>query len=375
MKIDTIEDLEDWINELDYNYTEANKELAFKCIQKALEFKDLNIEFEARYIYLKQCCFQNYSDEAVAMFPWFLKYKENKDITEYQLHCINWSYKWIITRLQEYSNISLLMIENVLKDMEQVYIADGAKSAIIHKKMVINYELGKMTKFLEFENEFLSLRSLKKNNSVYDDCEACQVNSIAKIRFKQGNYKESIKISKKLIDGNTTCHTVPDHSYSYIALSNYWVGNIDKAENLYQKSRKKIKPKTKNLEIAGEWLQYLFLKNDSLNMKRVIENQIKYYLKSTNDFQNILFEFGFQLFCMLLVNNKKRSVKIKSEIAISNISNNESEYNILELQKWIQEKTSKSLAALDLRNGNNFKSEQWHGDMRKYIDFLEKKVV
>lgn len=79
MELNTKQDIEDCLDEL-YDENLYNKERAFKCVLASQKYKDLDLEYRAKYAYFKQLIFLEFYDEAIAMFPWFLhmcdKHKE-----------------------------------------------------------------------------------------------------------------------------------------------------------------------------------------------------------------------------------------------------------------------------------------------------------
>ena len=131
--IESPEQLEAVLSNLKYSgdFSVENKNFAYQCIQKAQTFNDVELEFEARFVFITNATFLNQEAEALAMFPWLLK-KCDEEPGRFDYFMTLWAYKWMIDELPHRAAIPMPQIKELQKDFVRRYRAYGTGEKVIH---------------------------------------------------------------------------------------------------------------------------------------------------------------------------------------------------------------------------------------------------
>ena len=237
MKLETAEDVKAALKICDENYNEANKNLAFKCIERAKWLKDPSLEFDARHEFISQAFFLNHDEESIPMFAKQLHYIDHNDPSFLQQLSTLWAYKWVISALDEFSGISLEKIENLFADFERRFNESGrAGNAVKDFKSRLAYGLGKPDEALEIYRQMMN----EDKSGLLDDCKACQVNNKLGLLMYHGLTDEVKKMVQPILDGELTCENVPKTTYPKLTYMYYTLGEWDMAEKCDSQIKKHL---------------------------------------------------------------------------------------------------------------------------------------
>lgn len=353
-EFNTKEDIESNLFYLTYDdETEENEKIAQKCIQKAQQLNDKNLEFEARMAYLRQVNWLRKKEKAIATLPWLLKRLDEGYNLDY-LENVLWMYKWIIINLPCFAAISLSQIQSLLADMERRFIEFGTGPRIIHYfKMIIYSDLGQLDLAKIHLTEYL--KSNKKCS--LDDCKACQPNNLLYVYLNFKDYKALLKCAKPLIQQKVSCKEVPDFTYPLLAFTNHILENTTDAADLAIIARKKIKLDRPLLHESSFLIMYYALTKEYVKGKVVIEKQIDFCNDNHPELRLFSFYLAASVFYKSLLTNNKKTIKLKIK------SNNlipliEGTSNVQNGYDWLLSKVEQLAQKLNNRNQNNFYSEQ-----------------
>ena len=366
--LDTLEEVQRIVQECMFsNESEENARLVKKCIQKAVFFKDKELEFEARLAYIYQMNWLNYKDQSIAMFPWLLKAIDtNEDVSWYNLHYVLWMYKWIIHELPDFAHISIEKIETLLDDMDRRIQDRGCSDKMgNYFRMIVFGKMGHLDKSKEYRKRFEAGTSEKEE---FDDCKACQPYNVVTTLFQEKEYELANTYFEPLLNKEVTCKEVPKTSFPIVALMNRMLGKKDDAKQLaYLAKRNTPFKKKAYLSNAGYILMYYAMENDFIKGRDIIEKQLPF----TNRKQPEQYQFIFYSGCLLLIQAMKNAGKKKITINIDEESifpvNEKNAILLEDAFDIVEEKTNVLAQQLDKRNGNTFNQDNktyWLGYLK-----------
>lgn len=361
--LDTIEGVQEAIEWISYSdETEENEKILQKCIQRAQFFKDKDLEFAARIVYIRQVAGLKKPDKTIAVFPWLLK-RLDEGYNQDEIYDVLWMYKWVIIELPSYASISLTQIETLQKDMERRFLDYGTGTRLIHYfRMLVTQTLGDMEKAQEHMKCYLE----DHTRSVLDDCRACQSNSLLNVYLTLRDYSTFLSTFESLLISKICCEEVPDLTYAKATLVNQITGNVATAKEHAILARKKI-PLTKAvLTEMGYLLIYYALTEDFIKGRSVIEKQFTF----CNPTQPDVFRYNFYLGCLILMKALEKAGKktIKLKISVPDVQPvKEDSYAVSACTDWFEKQCLQLVQKLDTRNQNQFYAD----DMAYYLSLLQ----
>jgi hypothetical protein len=360
MEINTREDIWEALDYINQEYNINNKDIAFKCVQKAMLLGYKKLEFDARNKYVSQLVFCNFIDEAMVQYAWLLNYKKNNELQPGSIHSVLWKFKWIIDRLPEYHSIPISKINDAIAQFEKEYHAAGDTEKIIeYKKTFINLIMGKINEAEEHYKKY------KKSNNTgeYDDCYACQLSSLVSFYLVKKDYRKAIETAKDLVNKKYSCAEVPNVTYPKLAFAHLMLGELNKSEEYYQLSLKKLKLSNPQDGIF-RILFYLGKTKAFVQGKKIIDKQLHFFLELKSDVLKFDFYSGCYIFFKYAGQEKIKTFKIKLNGQTNFIAPiKKDEYDVVAIKQWFYDQANMHASLLDKRNENNY-----YQDYLKYLD-------
>lgn len=367
-KLENEDDLEEALYYLeDANDSFENRDLAFKCIQKAKTFKNIDLEFDARMTYIRQCVFLSQDQEVIAMFPWFLNECDGKDNYHKYLQVL-WTFKWVINAVTDFPAISLSKIESLLQEFERRFKEYGTGDRVIHYfKAQLESQLGNIEKSLEFAELYLS----DTKTCELDDCAACQPNNISRIFLVAGQYDRMMDCIKPILDGKLTCHVVPHSTFPKAAYASMRTGDWEKAAHYVQSTYKYIDFLTPDAYEASVLLLHHACKQEFLKGRNLIEKQLAFALKMPASGELYDFYFSCALLMQAYLASGEETIILNVDLKKNDfvLPEDGNKYAVSALQKWFETEAYKHARLLDTRNQNTFlmdyfkKTEKWFDEL------------
>ncbi|WP_052598550.1 hypothetical protein [Aureispira sp. CCB-QB1] len=362
--LQSIEDLELALEHLEgAKESFENRDLAFKCIQKAKAFKNVHLEFDARMSYVRQSVFLNQYQEAIGMFPWFLNECDNKE-NYFKYIQVLWTFKWIINSLTDFHTISLEKIEGLFQEFERRFKEFGTGDRVINYfKAQRESQLGNVERSLELAERYFN----DTKTCMLDDCAACQPNNISRVFLVAEQYDRMMECIQPILDGRLTCHVVPHTTFPKAAYASMRTGEWEKAGHYVQSTYKHLDFSTPDLYEASVLLLYHACQKEFLKGRKLMQKQLSFALELNSSGEVYDFYFSCALFMQAYIKagHKEMKIQVNSKTTDFVTALKENSYDAATLQKWFRETAYKHASLLDNRNRNTFlndyfeKVEKW----------------
>jgi tetratricopeptide (TPR) repeat protein len=361
MEFNSREEIQEVLSIIDQNYNITNKDIAFKCVQKTMLLNNKKLEFDARNKYFSQLTFCNFIDEALVQYAWLLNYKKNNELKPGSIHSVLWKFKWIIDKIPDFHLITLSKINDAFKQFEEEYIAAGNTEKVLeHYRALIHLRMGNIEKAESHYNKYKKINQTGE----YDDCYACQLNSLLNLTIAKKEYQKVTEIAKDLVTKKYFCAEVPNITYPKLVFAHLMLGELDKAEEYYQLSLKKLKLSNPQ-DIIYHILFYLGKTKAFVQGKKIIDKQLHFILAAKSDMIKYEFFSSCYIFFKYADEEDIKTFKIKldehSNSFIQPIKKDE--YNVITVKEWFYKQSLLHASLLDKRNENNY-----YQDYLKYLD-------
>lgn len=362
--LQSIEELESALDYLeDAKESFENKDLAFKCIQKAKAFQNIDLEFDARMAYVRQASFLNQDQEMIAMFPWFLNECDNKQ-NYFKYMQVLWTFKWVINSVTDFHTISLEKIEGLFQEFERRFKEFGTGERVLNYfKAQQESQLGNIEASLAFAERYFN----DTKTCSLDDCTACQPNNISRVFLVAEQYDRVMECIQPILNGELTCHVVPHTTFPKAAYVMMRKGEWERAGHYVQSTYEHLDFTTPDLYEASILLLYHAHQKEFLKGRKLIQKQLSFALDLGASGEVYDFYLSCALFLQACVDEGEKRITLQIETKKAEfISPKEGQiYDTLNLQEWFQKEAYKHVNLLDTRNRNTFlvnyinKVEQW----------------
>ncbi|MFK7972848.1 MAG: tetratricopeptide repeat protein, partial [Bacteroidia bacterium] len=216
-----------------------------RAIKLAQEHKDREREFDAKLDYIKSTVYASEIDKALATFPWLLNYideqEKNKGEDGVSFHFfygspkdhVLWMYKWVLSDLPYYPNISKEKIDAALADMARRYQQEGHGDLTVKEyELILAREMGHRAKANEI---WAYLKANKDKSSDMSDCPTCLRHDEVETYIFLKEYDQAIEHARPILEGEIRCSSKPYSTYGLMFPVFIHLGQFDKARHYYQK--------------------------------------------------------------------------------------------------------------------------------------------
>jgi hypothetical protein len=332
-----------------------SKSVAEEVINVAQLNNDLDLEFEAKMLYLQCTTFLNESENMLATYPWVLSQIDQYP-NRFDEHTALWAYKWVIAALPEFPHISLEQIKVALIDMERRFMKENSNNepVILYFKANIAELTGDINDLKYYLEKFMAV---KDNPTTLGNCKACIADYIVKLHNIAEKYDEAIECASPILAKKMTCSEVPERTYPRVMMSQWYLGNAKEAKKMYQKYKRFIKSNTGQLEEVAEAISYLALSNQTTEAMDLFEQKFPYSMNRLALMDNFDYYLGALLLFGKLKHQNKSSVKLNLPETFE-LYTPSNEYAVDTIYAHMIAQLNDIAQKFDTRNGNNYFSER-----------------
>lgn len=364
--IATTEDLEKAIGHVRRNTYEASaytEKLAMLCIRKAQEFKDTDLEFEARLVAMGVLTNRQKPDQAIAMFPWLLK-KCDEDRNRFDYDSVLWEYRSIVTYAKQYASIPKVRLLEMWDDFEKRMREAGSGDKVIHAEKIYFYsEMGEIA----LAEQQIKLYDAATTTGKFDECSQCERHHTACFLLEQFRFEALLEMLMPVIRGEVTCHFSEGYHLHMGMIAQMMLGRWEEAEHLSQHSLRHLDYDIALIFEFSSHLTYYGITGQFAKGRKIMEKQLPYIFQNAPDLSKYEFVIGARVFFQRMKDSGRNSIKLalpenKIFYEVSGI------YPVDQCIAYVQQQIEKIAAAVDERNGNDYYTNRGKEMLRRYAD-------
>lgn len=282
--------------------------------------------------------------------------QSDTDPERFPVRSVLWQYKWIATQAPCYAAVPRGVLERLVDDMEQRFVAAGwGTRAGLQKRIELCMLLGDYTAALSGVERWRTARRDRGS-----DCDACEATTLVELHLLLGRDADALREARDIVNGKLRCSTVPHSTFGHLLLPLEALGRRDEAASIFDRGVRLLSEMESGAtKISGPYLVYAAARRPTDFAVGLLRLRIRQSRDLRNDEDRCQW---FSCAAVALELLAKRGVaSIDTSIAGADADTRASEMatNVLASQFATTAATHASL--LDGRNGNRSRSERLEG--------------
>ena len=274
-------------------------------------------------------------------------------------HNLLWRYKWALTRLPCFPQVSLQQIEDALADFRS-RILKAALSERTH--LYFRWKTSLVLGDIEAAKTGRAAYARLKRDSL-SDCLACEVDSDIEFSARIENWEECLEKSAGIIAGKLKCKEVPHRTFPVVAKAFAHMGDAEKARHYIKESTALTAGNPEFIEATSHMMEAAALIGDYAAGIRLFETRLHWATENYDIHKRFLFDVA----CSFLLS---RAIRQNGDFALrlpdALIESMELPGNQAgAIVDWLDSKSRPLAAAFDKRNGNTYWTDYRAGMLEK----------
>jgi tetratricopeptide (TPR) repeat protein len=331
------------------------EKVAEEAISVAQKHNDLDLEFEAKILFMRCCSMLNQSEEILVTYPWVLAQMDaypNRFDESWGL----WAYKWVLLALPKFPHISLAQIQSALDDMERRFLKYNRNNAsvITYYRANVAQATGNAKALKEHLDKF---KKMNRKGESLGDCKACVTDSIGKSYRFIKDYEAALEVVEPILAKKIKCTDVPERTYPNVIMCHFHLGNLPEAQKIYTKYKRHINQHKAQLDDISDVLTYLVLTKRLPKALELFEMKFHFSLNRFALMDNFDYYMGALVLFGQLKLNKTASVKLNMPKNFE-LYAADNDYSVDLMYNYLMEQATETAEKFDKRNQNTYFAER-----------------
>ncbi|MDW3652117.1 MAG: hypothetical protein R8P61_33895 [Bacteroidia bacterium] len=293
-----------------------------------------------------------YPLKAIVAYSQRLKYADEHP-DEVFMYSLIWSYKWILSQVPRFHQVSYQQIFDMAEDFKARVLAWGDNLSSYY---TMRFQIALFMGDLEGLEEFYELRKKTPSGSM-NDCTACVADDFVSYFSMLKSYEETEKEAADIIQGKRSCQSVPEATYKSLIKVALLDRKIEQAEKFRKKAYRLISKKEKYLGTIGYHMITHLIQGKESSALSLFKKHYNWSLNTANN-GIAFFEFYLGAHLLFLQLMKKGQKKVKLSFEIEGVAEKMKMTDIAKLGSYFHQKTFELVHKFDQRNKNSFYREQ-----------------
>jgi hypothetical protein len=335
----------------DLPYGAERVALGEQAIRRADASGDTHAGYDARMELVETSTFGGYPAKALTAFSWCLA-KVDENPYEFDLLELLWSYKWILTGMSCFPQVSRDQIKQMEDDLERRYREHGISLRGVHVKRMSNaLALGDVHAAIQHHKKLL-----KSKRDLLSDCEACERSGEVRLLICSGDDQRALVKAEPILSGDLSCATIPHSTYGLILQPLVRLGREEEAIQYHRKGYRMVASNRKYLRTIAEHLIFAVYRGDLTKALRILEKQLPAAIETTDLHARFHFYDASTALFLSLAQRTSRARKVLLPTALDcyQASN---KYDVQRLADWFDQELQQLTEQFNARNGNDYYSQ------------------
>jgi hypothetical protein len=332
--------------------------LKVALLEEAVRLADLHgdtaVGFQVRMDLMEAGNFAGRPDVLLVAFSWCLaqhdRQPERFGVTE-----LLWKYKWVISHLPEFPQISRAQIEDMLADMGRRFAQAGSTMhAVYHKRGEVHMMMGDQ----QAAAEAYAWMARTPRDSL-SDCRACVPDNEVEYLALMGRDEEALARAAPLLAGRLTCAEVPQRTFAQVLLPLLRLGRSPDAMHCHRQGYRQVAGQAVFLRHVALHLVFLVLTDNLPKAVKVLEKHLPIAL----EVPSLSCRFEFLLAGRLLLEHvagERTQLKLHLPADFP-LHGAKGTYVVADLLGWFMAQGQDLAARFDARNGNDYFAQKIAG--------------
>jgi hypothetical protein len=239
---------------------------------------DSSLAYDARDSLITAATFGGAPEKALVAYSWCLAQHDRRGAQEQQQageegtdeHRLLWMYKWVLTNITSFPQITKAQIEEMLDDMAARYRRAGFS-------LRPNYML--RNRIYKYWDEPKAAEFFRKAQETYrdsaSDCAACELDDAVSYALRQDEDAEAVSLAGPIIRGRLRCGSVPKITFGNLLLPLVRLGRVEEAVSLHLQGYRLIARGAKGyISSVSDHIEFLVVTQNFDRAVRIFEKHL-----------------------------------------------------------------------------------------------------
>jgi hypothetical protein len=317
-------------------------------IEEAIRIADSHSDavegFSVRKDLMKAATFGGSPEKALVAFTWCIG-QCDRDPETFEAEDILWEYKWVVSSLRHFPQITLQQIDDALDDMARRYEKAGLGVRPIHKLRVrLAMHRGDRELAQKLQRRWRSA-PIRWGN----DCPACEQDDQVDFLIFMGKDDRAVEQAKPIIEGGMSCAEVPHVTYASLLLPLLRLGRVKEAAEHHHRGYPMIASGGDFLSEVAEHLTFLALTGNLDRGVTLLEKHLTWALETMALSRRFDFALAARLLTMRLEEAGRSSLKLRLPKEFP-LHREDGAYPVADLGGWFEQDARGLAEQFDKRN-------------------------
>jgi hypothetical protein len=309
--------------------------------------QDADLGFELREDLIWAATFGGFPEKSLVAFSWRLA-QCDRDPERFSERDLLWQYKWIVASLPRFPQISRQQIENLLEDMKQRCLRQGAGMRSVHKvrwlvAMRMHDDAAARKHYAAWN------RTRQDFNS---DCPACDQDDRVDFQLFLGRDAKALELAQPILNGSLRCLEVPHCTLASLLLPLVRLGRAAEAMPLHHRGYRLIGNNPAFVEQAAEHLVFLALTDNLPKAIGLLEKHLSCALATANLKVRFTFFNVVRFLLERIAESGQATLRLRLPRDFPALEES-GRYEVVPLRSWFDGACEDLAAQFDARNGND----------------------
>ena len=323
------------------------------CLEEAARIadshQDVPLGYRARKKLLPACLDAGQPDLMLVVYSWCLA-QCDRDPTQFSADDILWEYRWVISEMPTFPQITRAQIDGALDDISNRYRAAGSTLRAIH---LLRINVCISIKDKPGAADALGRWKRTERDRFSDDAETERA-FLADYHFFQEDYEAGIRQCDGVLKGRIKSEHFFGSDCADLLYPLWVTGRSDLAEQCHKKGYRYVAWNARYVDCCGDHVEYLALTGQFPRCVRLIEKHLPVALLARKPNDRMAFLRSAYVFAAKALSTGQTRAKLKLPDGVPISESAEHEYELREVADWLRADVAAWSAAYDARNGNGY---------------------
>jgi hypothetical protein len=317
---------------------------------------DFSLAYDARTLLINAATFGGAPEKAFVAYSWCLAQFDQRGAAEgIDERELLWMYKWILSHVTSFPQISKAQILEMLDDMAARYRRAGYS-------LRPNYML--RNRIYRFWDEAEAAEFFRKAQETYrdgtSDCAACELDDAVSFALRRNEDAEAVSLAAPIIQGRLRCGSVPKITFADLLLPLLRLGRVDEAVSLHLQGYRLIARGAKAyISSVADHITFLVLTGNFDRAVRIFEK----HLADASSLADLATKFDYYIASWLLHDELpergRETLKLRLPRTLE-VYEESGTYRTADLAAWFLRQLHALAARFDARNESDHFARSIH---------------
>jgi hypothetical protein len=314
---------------------------------------DFSLQYDARDQLITAATFGGAPEKALVAYSWCLAQYDRREAAQeggIDLWRLLWMYKWILTNITSFPQISKSQIEQMLDDMAARYQRAGYSlrpNYMLRNRIYKYWDKGEAARFFHKAQETYRDRA--------SDCAACELDDEVSFALREHDDAEAARLAVPIIQGRLRCGSIPKITFANLLLPLVRLDRLDEAVSLHLQGYRLIARGGKGyISSIADHITFLVVTENFDRAVRIFEK----HLTDANALADLASKFDYYVASWHLLDTlRERRVRAILKLRLPptlEVYEEGGVYKTASLAAWFLEQARALAARFDERNESDY---------------------